>query len=53
MWIIHESKFVKIEVDYKSWGICIDWRHENFMRWIYADFLCLHFQFGRDPEAKL
>ena len=52
MWTLHESKFVKIQFDCKSWGIGIDWRKTDYARLIYIDLLCLHFEIGEDPYPE-
>lgn len=46
-----DTKYVKIVIDLKSWGLplLIDWRHNGITRPYYVDFLCLHFEMGEDP----
>lgn len=49
MRVLLDTKYVKIVIDLKSWGFCIDWRHNDITRPYYIDFLCLHFEMGKDP----
>jgi len=46
-----DTKYVKIVIDLKSWGLplLVDWRHNGITRPYYIDFLCLHFEMGKDP----
>lgn len=45
------TKYIKIIIDLKSWGIplLIDWRHNGLTSPYYVDFSCLHFEMGKDP----
>ena len=51
MKILIDTKYIKISVDLKSWGmpICIDWRHNNITRPYYISILCVHVELGKDP----
>ncbi len=46
-----DTEYVRIVLDLKSWGLplLIDWRHNGITRPYYIDFLCLHFEMGKDP----
>jgi hypothetical protein len=46
-----DTKYVKIIIDLKSWGLplMIDCRHNGWTRPYYVSILCLHFEVGIDP----
>ena len=50
-----DTKYVKIVIDLKSWGLplLVDWRHNGITRPYYIDFLCLHFEMGKDPYEEV
>ena len=49
MWTLCDTKYIKILIDLKSWGIGVDWRHNNITRPYYIDMLCLCIELGIDP----
>lgn len=51
MWTLLDTKYIRIVIDLKSWGLPlkVDWRHKGITRPYYIDFLCLHFEMGKDP----
>lgn len=48
-----DAKYIKIIIDLKSWGIGIDWRHNEITRPYYFDMLCVHFEMGVDPLEEI
>ena len=51
MKILIDTKYIKVGIDLKSWGmpICIDWRHNNITRPYYIGILCVHVELGKNP----
>ena len=49
---LHKSKYVEIEVNLKSWGVCIDWYTYEYLRPVGIQILCFTFEFGQDPYPE-
>ena len=43
------TKYIKIIIDIKSWGIGIDWRYNGITRPYYIYILCISIELGQDP----